>query len=73
MNQETYQKLYAELEGYENLGIRIKLNGYPASPMQIVSAIMVREESSYMRDYVWDDKGQVKELAFHNVLQSSNL
>lgn len=73
MNQETYQKLYAELEEYENSGIRIKLNDYPASPMQIVSALMVREESSYMRDYVWDDKGQVKELAFHNVLQSSDL
>jgi len=70
MKNEIYKHLYAELEKYENSGISMKLNNYTASPMQIVTAHMVREESSYMRDYVWDDKGHVREVTFHNILES---
>lgn len=70
MKKETYQQLYAELEKYENSGICMKLDNYQASPMQIVTAHMVREEPSYMRDYVWDEKGYVRELTFHNVMES---
>lgn len=53
---EKYQKLYAELAEYENCGVSMKLGNQPASPMQIVTAHMVQEENSYMRDYVWDEK-----------------
>lgn len=70
MKVEKYKKMYAELESYENSGICMKLNDIPASPLQIVNAHMVSEETSYMRDYVWDEKGHVQELAFHNVLES---
>ncbi len=70
MKVEKYKKMYAELESYENSGICMKLNNHPASPMQIVTAHMVSEEPTYMRDYVWDEKGHVRELAFHNVLES---
>lgn len=70
MKEETYKALYAELEEYENSGISIRLNNDPASPMQIVTAHMIMEESNYMRDYVLDDKGYVKELTFHNILES---
>jgi len=70
MKNETYKQLYAELEKFENSGVSMRLNNYPASPMQIVTAHMVREESSYMRDYVWDDKGHVREVTFHNILES---
>lgn len=70
MKEEMYKDLYAELEKYENSGVRMKLDDYPASPMQIVTAHMVREDSSYMRDYVWDEKGHVQEVAFHNILGS---
>ena len=65
--KKEYQALYAELEKYENAGVRIRLDNLPASPMQIVSAHMIKEETSYMRDYVLDDKGSVRELAFHQV------
>ena len=58
--RELYKDLYAELEKYENRGVSIRLNNQPASPMQIVTAHMVKEENAYMRDYVWDDKGDVK-------------
>ena len=70
MNQDIYKELYAELEKYENSGISMRLNNYPASPMQIVTAHMVREDPSYMRDYVWDERGHVREVSFHNILES---
>ena len=70
MKEKTYRQLYAELENYEHSGINMRLNNYPASPLQIVNAHMVRENPTYMRDYVWDEKGQVRELTFYNVKES---
>ena len=67
MDVVRYQELYAELEKYERAGVQMKLNSRPASPMQIVNAYMVNEESSYMRDYICDEKGKVRELGFDNV------
>lgn len=67
MEQSNYMNLYAELEQYERFGVSMKLNNRPASPMQIVSAHMVKEDQVYMRDYVWDEDGHVKELTFHNI------
>ena len=68
--RELYKDLYAELEKYENRGVSIRLNNQPASPMQIVTAHMVKEENAYMRDYLCDDKGDVKELGFHSISNS---
>lgn len=68
--RKLYKDLYAELEKYENRGVSIRLNNQPASPMQIVTAHMVKEENAYMRDYVWDDKGDVKEIVFHSISNS---
>ena len=70
MSEKSYKNLYAELEKYEQSGVSMKLNNNPASPMQIVTAHMVKEDQAYMRDYVWDEKGHVKELTFHNILTS---
>ena len=67
MEKSEYKSLYAELEEYERFVVSMKLDNYPASPMQIVSAHMVKEDKVYMRDYVWDECGRVKELAFHNI------
>lgn len=67
---EKYQQLYTELAEYENCGVSMKLDDRPASPMQIVTAHMVKEDSAYMRDYVWDEKGAVKEIGFHNIKNS---
>lgn len=70
MAEQKYKKFYAELEMYERSGVSMRLNNYPASPMQIVTAHMVREDQTYMRDYVWDEKGHMKELSFHNIQNS---
>ena len=37
--------------------------------MQVVQAHIMREDSVYMRDYVLNEKGDIKELCFNNVDQ----
>ena len=70
MSNEKYKQFFAELELYEQSGVSMRLEDSPASPMQIVTAHMVKEDQVYMRDYVWDEKGHMKELAFHNIRQN---
>lgn len=65
-NQKAHN-LFSELTGYEKKGVSISLNGSPASPMQVVAAYVMREDESYMRDYVLNDKGDIKELCFNYV------
>ena len=65
--RELYKDLYAELEKYENRGVSIRLNNQPASPMQIVTAYMAKEEGAYMRDYVMDQNGRLESLTFTDV------
>ena len=67
MDEKTYKSLFVELESYEQLGIRMRIDEEPASPMQIVTAHMLKEENNYMRDYVWDERGKIRELVFHNI------
>ena len=43
------QKMFNELTGYEKKQIDLKINGIPASPMQIVRAHGVHEEAVYMK------------------------
>ena len=38
-----------------------------SQPMQIVQAHTMCENQAYMRDYVLNDKGDVKELWFQNI------
>lgn len=64
LEDEQYRNLFVELSEYERLGVRMKMNGHPASPLQIASAHAVRENLSYMRDYVADEDGKVKEVRF---------
>ena len=63
--EKKYQDLFTELTNYERSGVR--MNGFPASPLQIVSAHMVREESNYMRDYILDEQGMIRELDFNSI------
>lgn len=65
--EKKYQELFKELEEFEEYGIYMQLEGKPASPMQIVEAHMVRESGAYMRDYVLNPDGYVKELCFYDV------
>ena len=66
-DETAYQELFKELETYENKGIYISMDGIPASPMQIVTAHMAREEGSYMRDYILDTEGFIESLSFIDI------
>ena len=61
------QNLFTELTGYEKKGVDITMNGLAASPMQVVQAHILRENVVYMRDYVMNEKGDIKELCFTDV------
>lgn len=69
MNTEnkSYQELFSELTKYEKSGVRMQIDGISASPLQIVSAHMIRENSSYMRDYIMNEEGKITELDFYEV------
>ncbi len=67
---DVYKSLYSELEDYEKRGISMSVDGYPASPLQIVQAHMIHEQGSYMRDYVLDPQGYIESLAFVELNQN---
>lgn len=62
-----FKDLYQELEDYEKHGVRMIMDGCTQSPLQIVTAHMVREDCSYMRDYILNPKGYIESLTFVNV------
>lgn len=64
---KNYQELFSELTKYERSGVRMQIDGISASPLQIVSAHMIREESNYMRDYIMNEEGKLTELDFYEV------
>ena len=66
--KKDVQNLFTELNGYEKKGVDITLNGLAASPMQVVQAHILREDVIYMRDYVMNEKGDIKELCFTDVI-----
>ena len=65
--EAVYRELYAELENYESKGVDILMDGCQASPLQIVTAYMTKEEGTYMRDYVMDVEGNIESLVFTDI------
>ena len=65
--EQKFQTLFTELSGYEKKGVYMLMDGLPASPMQIVQAHMIREDGVYMRDYVLNDSGDIKQLCFQDI------
>ena len=59
--------LFTELSDFERKGVDISLDGLPASPMQIVQAHIMRENITYMRDYIMNEKGDIKSVSFQNI------
>lgn len=67
MEEAVYRDLFAELEKYEQKGIDISIDGYRASPLQIVTAYMTKEEGTYMRDYILSREGNIEALTFTDI------
>lgn len=68
--ETVYRDLFAELKKYEQKGVNISIDGYPASPLQIVTAHMAKEEGTYMRDYVLGREGNIEALIFTDINDS---
>lgn len=64
------QKLLVELENIKDRGIMIFLDGVPSSPSAVTDVLCVKEGDSFMRDYVTDEKGVLRELRFDKVEHS---
>jgi len=56
-----------ELEEYNQRGVSLLLDGQPSSPKAIAKAHRIAEEGTYMRDYIEDEKGEMKKLSFDTV------
>ena len=67
MDETVYRNLFTELEQYEQKGVDISIDGYRASPLQIVTAYMTKEEGTYMRDYVLSRDGYIEALEFTDI------
>ncbi len=67
IQKQEYADLYQEMELLEEHGIHIMLDGTPVTAFRVVQAHMIKEDGTYMRDYVLDAKGHLQEIRFNNI------
>lgn len=65
--EEERENLFMELQSIENRGITIWLEGLESNPRSVADAMSVNEQSSYMRDYVFE-QGRLTQLRFDKVV-----
>ena len=68
MKEKNLQFL-KELETYERQGIHMLLDGVSASPQEIYQTCILREDTSYMCDFIFEDDNKLEELYFRKVDQ----
>jgi len=56
--------LRCELETYRKQGVPLWLDGCRSTPQSIEKAHQVAEDGVYMRDYVYNEKGEIEKLQF---------
>ena len=66
-NTSDMERMFQELAGYERKKVNLGIDRLPASPMQIVQAHMMSEDTAYMRVYVLNENGDIMELWFDGV------
>ncbi len=67
MKEYPLEELIIELELYRHKGAVICLSGRASTPFEVAKAIQVNESGCYMRDYITDGKGKIKEIHFDKV------
>ena len=68
VNEKTIQmEIYFNLQKMKQEGIELYLNGELSTPEEIAQQHCLREESSYMPDYVRNDAGKLLELRYDKV------
>lgn len=67
-DKHPFNTLKDELKMYSKKGVALLLHGEPSSPCGIANACRVSEpQASYMRDYISDDAGRLKEIDFRRI------
>ncbi len=60
------QILMVELQEFENQGVSIWLDGFPSNSFEVTQRMSLREQISYMRDYVFAE-GKISQIHFDRV------
>ena len=68
--KEEIQNLEAELQGYQDSGVRLLLEGRDSSPASIADACAVAEHGTYMRDYIQDETGKLNKIDFNFISEA---
>lgn len=58
--------LILELQAFEDQGISIWLDGAPSTSQEVFQVMSVKEQESYMRDYVFDE-GKIRQIRFDRI------
>ena len=67
-DKSPFSSLKSELKMHSKNGIALLLQGKPSDPYAIANACKVSEpQATYMRDYISDDAGKLKEIDFHRI------
>lgn len=65
-NETSSQVLYENLKKWEGTGVRLYLDGVPAS-LKSIEQNCVMEDSMYMPDYVTDQNGKITEIRYDRI------
>lgn len=64
---DSAQKIEVRLENIVQSGVSLYLDGKEASPKEIAELYTVRENMTYMPDYVTDEKGVLTEVRYDRI------
>ncbi|BAK46828.1 MAG: hypothetical protein ACOX8G_02465 [Eubacterium sp.] len=67
MNTNKKELVFAELQYYDRQGIGIFLDGKPADFLAVCDAIHVHEDDSFMRDYIFNNRGSLKAIRINRI------
>lgn len=66
--REDISWVFSEINQAKKAGLAVMINGiYCNSPEEVENMLLIREEESYMKDYMGDDKGKIIGIAFDKV------
>lgn len=67
MSNVTKVQLFQELMDYETKGVSLWMDDCPSTPVEIANSDVLKEDASYMRDYVSNEKGVIEQIRFNRI------
>ena len=66
--REEINWIFTEVNQAKRNGLFVMIDGiYCNNPEEVGNMLLIREEESYMKDYMGDDKGKIIGIAFDKV------